>query len=309
MIYAVVDIGSNTIRLQLYQYKKGKIKPVISKKKTAGLISYKKNNRLNKKGIRILVSILKSFKKHAAQLKVEKICYFATASIRNLENADEIKDKVKEKLDIEIDILSSSMEAKMSFSAVKNSGNLSSDNGILCDVGGGSSEVVHFENKKPTEVISLDIGSLSTYYDYVSLMLPSDEECENIRKATLKKLNDSNIARASYENLFAVGGTIRAIKKVLENVNIKKTNDNVLTIQMLNELQQELNGNNKEVFVKVLQVKAERIHTLVPGLVIIKTIAEYFNIKNIYVSNKTVREGVIYSIIKKDEHDRPEFIR
>ena len=102
MIYSVVDIGSNTIRLQLYQYKKGKLKTIISKKKTAGLISYKENNKLNDEGIQTLLSILKSFKKNLIQLKVDNVCYFATASIRNLKNSDDILQLIKDELNIDI---------------------------------------------------------------------------------------------------------------------------------------------------------------------------------------------------------------
>ena len=44
MLYGIVDIGSNTIRLKIYEYKNNKIKSVFSKKKTAGLIAYRDEN-------------------------------------------------------------------------------------------------------------------------------------------------------------------------------------------------------------------------------------------------------------------------
>ncbi|WP_288640785.1 exopolyphosphatase [uncultured Methanosphaera sp.] len=303
MIYSVVDIGSNTIRLQLYQYKKGKLKTIISKKKTAGLISYKENNKLNDEGIQTLLSILKSFKKNLIQLKVDNVCYFATASIRNLKNSDDILQLIKEELNIDIYLLESKTEAMMSFNAVKKSGKMTSDEGILCDVGGGSSEIVYFNNRTPQELTSIDIGSLNSYYKYVSVMLPSTSECEAIRNDVLEKIKKSEVNKHTVTHLYAVGGTIRAIKKVLEHICIKEDKTSIITPAMLKKLQSELNKNNKEYFTKILQVKAERIHTLVPGLVIIATIAEYFNIKQIHVSHKTVREGVVYSIIENDKND------
>lgn len=303
MIYSVVDIGSNTIRLQLYQYKKGKLKTIISKKKTAGLISYKENNKLNDEGIQTLLSILKSFKKNLIQLKVDNVCYFATASIRNLKNSDDILQLIKEELNIDIYLLESKTEAMMSFNAVKNSGKMTSDEGILCDVGGGSSEIVYFNNRTPQELTSIDIGSLNSYYKYVSVMLPSTSECEAIRNDVLEKIKKSEVNKHTVTHLYTVGGTIRAIKKVLEHICIKEDKTSIITPAMLKKLQSELNKNNKEYFTKILQVKAERIHTLVPGLVIIATIAEYFNIKQIHVSHKTVREGVVYSIIENDKND------
>ena len=294
MIYSVVDIGSNTIRLQLYQYKKGKLKTIISKKKTAGLISYKENNKLNDEGIQTLLSILKSFK---------NLKFTLTAVIRNLKNSDDILQLIKEELNIDIYLLESKTEAMMSFNAVKNSGKMTCDEGILCDVGGGSSEIVYFNNRTPQELTSIDIGSLNSYYKYVSVMLPSTSECEAIRNDVLEKIKKSEVNKHTVTHLYAVGGTIRAIKKVLEHICIKEDKTSIITPAMLKKLQSELNKNNKEYFTKILQVKAERIHTLVPGLVIIATIAEYFNIKQIHVSHKTVREGVVYSIIENDKND------
>ena len=61
MKYGITDIGSNTIRFNIYNHKNGKSKQLISKKKTAGLISYKKNGKLSKKGIKVLVSTVKKF--------------------------------------------------------------------------------------------------------------------------------------------------------------------------------------------------------------------------------------------------------
>ena len=58
MLYGIVDIGSNTIRLKIYEYKNNKIKSVFSKKKTAGLIAYRDDGKLNDEGINILSSIL-----------------------------------------------------------------------------------------------------------------------------------------------------------------------------------------------------------------------------------------------------------
>ena len=53
MRYGIVDIGSNTIRFKIYDYKKGKIKNFISKKRTASLVSYKEDGKLNEEGIHV----------------------------------------------------------------------------------------------------------------------------------------------------------------------------------------------------------------------------------------------------------------
>lgn len=141
MLYGIVDIGSNTIRLKIYEYKNNKIKSVFSKKKTAGLIAYRDDGKLNDEGINILSSILNKFNKIMNLLNVSRRYFFATASLRNISNTYEIIDFIKEKIGVDIHILDDETEAQLSFNSVKSTG-LSSDDGILIDVGGGSSEII-----------------------------------------------------------------------------------------------------------------------------------------------------------------------
>ncbi len=144
MKYGITDIGSNTIRFNIYGNKNGKFKQLISKKNTAGLISYKKKGKLSKKGIKVLVSTLKKFKKHLRELDVDKTYYFATACLRNVDNTNEVLDIVKQETGIKIHVLTSEQEATLTFEALKNK-DLDRDEGVLIDVGGGSSEITVYQ--------------------------------------------------------------------------------------------------------------------------------------------------------------------
>ena len=144
--YGIVDIGSNTIRFKIYDYMNGKVKHSVSNKKTAGLIAFKKDGKLNKDGINVLVSTLKKFNKHMEELGVDEAYYFATASLRNIDNTEEVLDTVKKTLNINIHVLSSDDEATLSFEIIKEK-DLYGNDGILIDVGGGSSEINVFKIK------------------------------------------------------------------------------------------------------------------------------------------------------------------
>ena len=174
MLYGIVDIGSNTIRLKIYEYKNNKIKSVFSKKKTAGLIAYRVDGKLNDEGINILSSILNKFNKIMNLLNVARRYFFATASLRNISNTYEIIAFIKEKIGVDIHILDDETEAQLSFNSVKSTG-LSSDEGILIDVGGGSSEIIVFENKTPVDKGSLPVD----IYHAMKIML---ESCFQIKR-------------------------------------------------------------------------------------------------------------------------------
>lgn len=296
MKYGITDIGSNTIRFNIYNHKNGKSKQLISKKKTAGLISYKKNGKLSKKGIKVLVSTVKKFKKHLKELEVDKTYYFATACLRNVDNTEEVLDIVKNETGITIHVLTSEEEATLTFDALKGK-DLDRDEGVLIDVGGGSSEITVFENNTPLDDVSLPVGSLLMYEEYVSLMFPNEEEKEAIHQRVVEEIEKSGIEKYDQEIMFGIGGTVRVINKMLIHLNLKDETSPLIPIHLLDTLLDELKTNTKEDFDKVLQVKAERIHTLIPGLIIIKTIAEYFEVEYLHIIHHSLKEGVLHSII------------
>ena len=275
MKYGITDIGSNTIRFNIYNHKNGKSKQLISKKKTAGLISYKKNLK---------------------ELEVYKTYYFATACLRNVDNTEEVLDIVKNETGITIHVLTSEEEATLTFDALKGK-DLDRDEGVLIDVGGGSSEITVFENNTPLDDVSLPVGSLLMYEEYVSLMFPNEEEKEAIHQRVVEEIEKSGIEKYDQEIMFGVGGTVRVINKMLIHLNLKDETSPLIPIHLLDTLLDELKTNTKEDFDKVLQVKAERIHTLIPGLIIIKTIAEYFEVEYLHIIHHSLKEGVLHSII------------
>ena len=301
--YGIVDIGSNTIRFKIYDYMNGKVRHSVSNKKTAGLIAFKKKGKLNKAGIQVLVSTLKKFNKHMEELGVDETYYFATASLRNIDNTEEVLDIVKNKLNIHIHVLSPEDEATLSFEIIKEKDLYGSD-GILIDVGGGSSEINVFKDKTPIDDVSLPIGSLLMYQEYVALMFPDENEKALIQKRVLKEIKNSGIKKHNREVMTGVGGSVRSIKRLLIYLNMIERHTKLIPINLLDDLLNELRHNTKEDYNKVLQIKAERIHTLIPGLIIIKTIAEYFHVKYLHVTNYSIREGVLNAIIN-GEFDSP----
>ena len=260
MKYGITDIGSNTIRFNIYNHKNGKSKQLISKKKTA------------------------------------KTYYFATACLRNVDNTEEVLDIVKNETGITIHVLTSEEEATLTFDALKGK-DLDRDEGVLIDVGGGSSEITVFENNTPLDDVSLPVGSLLMYEEYVSLMFPNEEEKEAIHQRVVEEIEKSGIEKYDQEIMFGVGGTVRVINKMLIHLNLKDETSPLIPIHLLDTLLDELKTNTKEDFDKVLQVKAERIHTLIPGLIIIKTIAEYFEVEYLHIIHHSLKEGVLHSII------------
>ena len=86
-MYTIVDVGSNTIRMNVYDIRDDKLRLLFTKKATAGLASYVKDKRMSAAGIDRVVEVLEDFKETLSNLNIPEMHVFATASLRNVENS------------------------------------------------------------------------------------------------------------------------------------------------------------------------------------------------------------------------------
>ena len=301
MLYGITDIGSNTVRLNIYRCKHDKISLVITKKETLGLILYINNGKLTDEGIKKLLTVLQEMKDSLEYLKIENYSFFATASLRNIENSSDVIQTINDKVGLEIDLLSGEEEGRLSFCGSIQT--MKRDNGILIDLGGGSVEIVFFENKKVQKGYSIPTGSLKMFNEYVSEMIPNKEECNLIKERTYSELD--KIGQDFPDKIpfmCGVGGSIRAIEKILLNLDLQETKSDLIDVKVLKQLEKKLNLNidnhdNKDIYDDILHVKPSRIHTLIPALLILESITSYFRCEELEISKFSVREGYLYKKI------------
>ncbi|RAP52760.1 MAG: hypothetical protein BZ138_02480 [Methanosphaera sp. rholeuAM270] len=301
MLIAVIDIGSSIIKYKIYEYDNNTIEPVIIHDERKGLITYRKKGKLTDEGLNILLETLKEYKKFSEKLGVDKTCCVATASLRSIDNSSEVLETVKRELDLEIKILSGIEEAKHSFNSIKWI-DIPEDEGILVDIGGGSSEVSIFENKTPLEQKSIPMGVLNIYENYVSLLLPTKKEQEEIIRKVRLKIRELNFIETSKTYLYGIGKTIVTLKRLFEHLNIE-TEENTINIKDIDNILNKLSENTKENFKPLLQVDSERVHTIIPSLLIIKSLALEFKLEKIFVCNVTLQDGIILDILEKNNKE------
>lgn len=115
MNIGIIDIGSNTIRLNVYELNNKSFHLLFSKKENVGLISYVNKNNLSLEGITKLKNCLLRFKKTLEALDIYVMDAFATASLRNLDNSKEVLSIISNSLNIHIEIISGTTEGELSF--------------------------------------------------------------------------------------------------------------------------------------------------------------------------------------------------
>lgn len=295
MIYAVIDIGSNTVRLSVYKVVGQKVSNLFNEKEQASLRSFVKDGVVSEKGIQRLIDVLRMFKNVVDNFEdIDEVHPFATATIRDAANRAEILSIVKEELDLDIEILSGEDEAKLAFIGASSSIEVS--RGILTDIGGGSSEIVIIDQNKVIKSTSLSIGSLSAFNDYVDQLFMTTAEKKSIDSDMKKMLEEKKFYREKHNLLCAVGGSARAsLKFYNEYYKLDSYNTTMQKDKFNSMLKEVIEEEPIEILDSILEVKPDRIHTLLPGMAILNRVAKYFYCSEISVSQTGVREGYVYS--------------
>lgn len=290
MQYAVVDTGSNTIRMSVYEYEKGVLLETFTEAVFANLAGFIKDSRLDDEGIKACCRALNHHKETAKKYGAP-ILVFATAAIRNAKNADEIVKSVKEKTGLDMQILSGQDEAELSFYGARE--DFSKDSAVFADVGGGSSEIVAFSDKKPEILKSIPLGSLSAYKRFSSGEIPQNDEIENMKKAIKAAIDESDaLKKVKADTLCLVGGGILAAKKLATAILGDEKIDKDAIDKMIFALK---SCGDTEKILEALVPK--RKLTIIPGLAIYSAIAECFGVNNIELSGKGIKEGFVLKYI------------
>lgn len=297
-MYGVIDIGSNTIRLVIYKVESNKIIPMINKKCSVGLAGYiNKKNCLKKKGIDKAIKALLVFKEILGYISVKEVFPFATASLRNISNSKAVLEEIKEKTGFEVTLLSGEEEAILDYYGVLQS--IGIESGLMVDIGGGSTELVFFKDREVVVKKSLPIGSLNLYIKFVKNLIPTKKEIKDIENYVKERLTEIKLPTDDivFEPICAVGGTARAAQKLLEDMDLIDSEEYCCTL--LSDILETLKNDTSNYYENLLKSSADRIHTFAPGLIVLKTISEFYGSQSVITSKYGVREGFLQNVLQR----------
>lgn len=288
--YGVVDIGSNTVRLEVYKVGEEYLQLFFKKKINLGLSSYVEDGVISEKGIQRLITTLDDFKTISDNLLVKDLFVFATAAIRNSVNSKQVINKIRKDLGLEVDLITGEMEAELGYKAVTSSFGI--DSGLNIDIGGGSSEITVFNDGEFKVSKSFTEGSLSMFRKHVNGIIPTKKEAKKIRREVRDFIETEKISKEEWKKITGVGGTIRMLGKLVREY-YDKNNKTKINLKKLKPIIRDLMNGEKETTRMLLQIAPDRIHTAVPGALILMEFCKYFSVRKLLVSDSGVRTGYL----------------
>ena len=298
---AIIDIGSNSIRMAIFERTSRFAFHLLHEAKSKVRISqnaYQNNGNLQKDAMDRTFFALTDFLSIAKSFKVTKTLCVATSALRDAPNKSEFLSHVKKKLSLNIKVINGEKEALYGAIACANLLPIQT-NALTIDIGGGSTEFTIINNQDVTNPISLDLGTVrlkELYFDTGNI--------EGAITFIDTKLEVLDILTPT--TLIGIGGSFRAIvqalilhtKYPLNKIHSFESTQDVF----LDFIEIVLNSDDEKL--KKIYIKTDRLDVIKPGALILQRVLKKFALQNLITSGVGVREGVYLSDLLRNSKNK-----
>ena len=284
MLYAVIDIGSNSARLMMHDGDKTLYKRV---KITRLAEDMGEEKILTESAIDRTALAIKEFVDIAKNEKADKIYAFATAAVRYAENSAVFLDRVKSVCGFDVEVVSGDVEADLGYN-----GALGGRDGGVIDIGGASAEIIVCENGKKVYSKSLDIG-----------VVKLKDKCGQDKRTVFEYVGDKikEYGYIPHAKFYGIGGTatsIAAIMLKLKQYNPDLVNGYRIQKAELKKLTDKLFSMTIEERRNLKGLQPARAEVIAGGTALMLAVMDKIGLNEITVSESDNLEGYL---MKKTE--------
>ncbi len=295
---AVIDIGSNTVRLVIYSGPKRAPEVWLNEKVTAKLgRDLSATGRMPDRAMDMALAALARFAAILADVGVATVDAVATAAVRDAANGGAFLDRVRA-LGLEPRLLSGAEEAETSAMGVI--GAFPGVQGTVADLGGGSLELVQIGAGQCSHAASLPLGTLR-------LPMLRAEGPGAFRKAVAKELGRADWASAHPAPLYMVGGTWRALANYAMRKAKHPLTDShgfTLSLEEADVLARKVARMKPETLAAVQGVSSSRAAGLPDAAALLRIMLAELQPERLVFSSWGLREGLLFSRLTPDIRDQ-----
>ena len=292
--FAAIDIGSFNCRLIVVERLKDKFKILYNYSRETNLIKHIAfNNEFSPKKISQTLNCLIIISKKLKNLKINNYRCIATEACRQVINPNFFVNEVKSKTGLNVEIISSYEEGRLSYEGCKTYCNNTKRKGLIFDIGGGSTELTFFNQPQ------INFFTKSSSYGVINLSEKNEIfGKEYVKKQIQKYINDiKQKIELKKTNLLAIGScstvtSLCAIFLRLKFYDSRRIEGQILSINDIKQTSELVSNLTIEEKLKHPCI-GKRYELLDNGIYILKFLIEEIPIKEIIVTNKGLRHGMI----------------
>ncbi len=290
MKLAAIDIGSNAVRLQIVRTTEKNGTELFKKVEFVRLPvrlgdDAFKDGKISKEKAKVFYKAIKSFKHIMDIFEVDHYMACATSALREATNGKKIIEKVLEKTNLNINIISGKAESKIILRSIDTLFE-ENNNYLTIDVGGGSTEMTVIQNQKVIHSVSFDIGTVRMFDGAVK------EKTWRTIEAWVKH-NTMGI-----KNISAVvtSGTINRICNIIS----EGENNDYFTREQLKNFHRRVIKMSVEERIEQLKLNPDRADSIDASADIYLRILNWANINKVYApSNSGHKDGILLMLYDK----------
>ncbi len=301
MNVAAIDIGTNSVRLLLVE-KDGK--RIIARKKQVEMTrigkDVDKTGVLRQDRMDDTLAVLIDYKAQLTAYGIKQCSVFATSAVRDAANREVFLKRVKEETGFEVTVLTGVEEAAYGFRGVGMGADVKSDNLLVIDIGGGSTEVVYGTASGDIMLAhSFDIGAvrmtdrykLGHGIDYSEVLMMKNDIIEQFKGSMLDSIDSSSIS------VICIGGTattLGAIDLKMTEYNANRIQNYEIEYDKIKNIATDLATMTRQEKLALRGLADKRVDIIVAGAVILETIISYLAQDKIVLSDYDNLEGSLF---------------
>lgn len=284
---AVIDVGSNSVRLVIYRVDGRALWTIYNEKVVAGLgKDLTTSGRLSPEGVEAAVGALRRFRVVLDGWRAEEVTTAATAAVRDAADGKAFLARVKSETGLQIRILSGKEEAR--YAALGVICGQPDAKGVVGDLGGSSLELVRLNGTGPAEGATLPLGPFA-------LGAPKALDVDRVRRVVDDHLRPQ-ANRYSSREFHAVGGAWRNLALLhmqLANYPLHVAHQYEISSGDALELTRFVQKQSRGSLERIEGLSKKRFDTLPYSAMVLDRIVERLGVERIVISAYGVREGML----------------
>jgi len=288
-----IDIGSNAIRQLIVEINQNNSWKVLKKHREMIRLGTDvfKDGYIHADTLKRLVLAFKRMAKLNKKFKVDRSLAFATSAFRDAKNKKPILLAIFRQSKIKIKVISGNREAELIRRAVQEAIGFNSEHSLLIDIGGGSVELTHLQNKKIHYSRSFKWGMVRTL---------SEAQVQKVKPQQIlanKLLKNKNLLpKGKFTTAIGTGGNLDAMAR-LKLVTLKKGPNTLITSTELSKMYALFLKMPLTQRAEKFKLRPDRVDVIEPAMYLTLCLMKKYHIKKIKIPGTGLKEGAILSLL------------
>ena len=299
-LFAAIDLGSNSFRLEIGQLEAGQLRRVEYIKETVrqgnGLDA---ERNLSQEAMQRGWDCLARFRERIADFSAEQVRAVATQTLREARNRDVFLRKAKSILGFSIEVIAGREEARLIYLGVSHLLPQSPERRLVIDIGGRSTELILGQNETPTTMESYRVGSVAWSMKFFADGVWSNANFKAAEIAAKAVLDEAQILynRNHWDICYGSSGTVGAVCDVLGQAGWPQ---GVVTREGLDWLKEKLIKAQRIDNLRLDNIKEDRRPVIGGGLAVLRALFDLLQIDEMHAAQGALRHGALYDLIDRD---------